>query len=385
MSETVTRPADAPRIDLGTEKPDRPAPRTLNIPRHPREEGKRARQVKHVVSLEKSFGKVQASGRAAREKRLANSLSIRNSQISDKGRAPEADDINAAPVAASVPAPVSAAVEKVAPPEKADVKVSDTKTPEAAARESTPSESHDLPEAHVRSLKAFGLTDEQIKEGLASNASTFKSMALMMHQARKKEIEEFANLGRTKAAAALPTHQSPPAENSQESLLPVNVDEFVKKHNITNPQLAHDWFGPQNAIIARMNADSSARRQVQMEELGGKVGRFFAGTDLAAYKTHYDQTDNRNKVIELAAMILNGAAQAQKKLSLEDALLMAHDATAGPAQKAAVRKEVLQEVQRRASGTSIRPSGAPTPGAAPKPKNRMELYKYVGDKLRKSR
>ena len=93
------------------------------------------------------------------------------------------------------------------------------------------------------------------------------------------------------------------------------------------------------------------------------------------------QTENRNKVLELADALITGAAQQGRQLTVNEALTLAHDSVSGGFKTQAIRKQVKSAVQTRNKGITIRPTqkgSQPNTGPA---KGRDELESRTRDRL----
>lgn len=252
---------------------------------------------------------------------------------------------------------------------------------EAAATEVTPV-APTLPAAHVRSLKAFGLSDAEI-------AKTSPEVAAALHARRNQEITRWAEAGRKTTPA--PQATQPAAASPPAPAAPVaKIDIAALKQTYGDEPLIAVLEAQQKKLEAfeayqqRYEADVQQR---QLETLGRQVDQFFSGQE----KVHQDlygtdsktltptQVAEREKVLQLADAIVTGARQSGVNIgSLEDALQTAFDSVSAPTQKTVARQEIVKQLQPRAKGITLKPGGRPNLSVNPK----KELQKTVKSKLK---
>ncbi len=380
VASPAAPPVERPRISLDANAPAAP-------------KGRRASIAAIAAKAETKFAKSRDSIDHARHERIASARITHKFTPTAQNRK---DD-----------APVSTEPPKTEPPKteppKADTPVQEQKSDktdalvadvparvqksdktdapaaDVPARESTPAA---LPAEVVRSLKAFGITDAQIADGLKTSGAAFEATAQMLHAARKKEITEFANIGRVKAGTLPPPPSAPPAAAPGViDLKPLDLAELQKSTNSADG-LAK-IVGTINSVVARIQQAEAARHAAATQDVTARVERFFASSELAAYKEDYANPQSRAAVMDMATHILNGMTQAGKRSTLEEALTMAHDATMAPKMKEAARQQIQQDIQQRAAGISQKPSGATGGTTEAKPKSRQDLYAWVRASLRK--
>lgn len=327
-----------------------------------------AKQAKIAAALEKKFAAVQ---REAERKEKGSVLKKFKST-------PARDEADDTPAAAD---PLPKTEPSVAEPASAASKTEPAKAEPASAAASGNDE---LPQEYIRSLKAFGMSDEDIASGYKDSPFTFASMAKMMHAARKKEIAEFANIGRTKqqsavAAATAPAAAAAPSETAQV------VADLKKKYSIApdNTFLEDLMTSLDAKYNTRLQSYEQALQAQREAQTARTVSKFFADPALAIYTEDYKTPEAKQKVIDLAAQIVNGATQSNRRLTIEEALTMAHDMTMAPKAKTVARQEILQEAKKRQEGMTIRPTGAQkSPAADSRSSSRGELERRIGQKLR---
>jgi hypothetical protein len=133
------------------------------------------------------------------------------------------------------------------------------------------------------------------------------------------------------------------------------------------------WVAQSQASQAKAEADA----------LGRQIDGFFGSKDLADYAEAYgksaadmkpEQMAARQKVLEVAELLVRGARQSGKTLSLEDALTMAHDSTSGPVKTQAVRRQIVEQAKTRNAAISLKPASR---NAAPADKGRSAIEAKV--------
>jgi hypothetical protein len=385
----VAAPANTPRTNLdATPAPAKSKERTFTIPKALSNKGRRGNAAKIAAKEEAKFAKLNGSVDSERKARLANSRVTHSFKPTAQNLKDDSVVVQATPVEAAKPAEATPAV--IEPPKKAEAKVDApaAAVPEKPAAETVaakvPVTSEELPSEYIRSLKAFGLSDADIASGLAAGPQMFMNVAKMLHAARTKEINDFANIGRAKGGQQVAVPPQPQqAATAAQGLRAVDIAAIAKKYNITDSALLNEIVGPVNQVIAQFTVMAEARQQQEIGLLKQQVDAFFASPTMKSYETEYSDAANRDKIIETASYILNGATQAGKQLSVEEALSMAHDATAAPKQRQQRQQAVVQATQQRAAALTHKPSGSTPTAQAAKPRSRDELYKAVGTALRR--
>lgn len=408
-------PNGKPSIALESQpSPEAPKQRTLTVPKALSEKSRRVKMADVAKKLDDKFDKVDKSVDQGVKERLEKSRVLRSFKPTAANKKDSATDVVTEPEKKAVSTPAETLEKTEAPAEKVketperdesgkfakklDKKTEETKEPADKATEETKAtdkpqaeEKPELPQEYVRSLKAYGYTDDQIAEEMKDPATLMK-FARLAHSIRQKEIAAFAEIGRAKAGQQSVQSPAAPAAPAPAvpSVGPLNVEELAKKYNITDPSLLKDLAGPLNAIMLKQQSYEAAQQRAAEEEANKRVDVWFQTPALSAYKEDYAKQEVKDKLLETAAAILNGHTQAGKKLALEDALQMAHDATATPKMKALARAEVMNEAKKRAAGLTQKPSGASSSGTSEnKPRTRKELYDSPAilagfEKLRKS-
>ena len=411
----------APGTTLSTTEPAAPRKeRTIKLPKGLNPESRRAKMADHLETKAEHFDKVDASIERAiedRQDRISKSRSIKNFKPTEKNKKPDPADIiptEAAgktiekPAAATEVAKVERGsdgkfVSKDKPNAEA-AKEAETPKPDSAStvvegtKDKTAAEpaTEGLPDEHIRSLKAFGLTDDDITQGMKDGPAMFKLMAKQMHAARVKEITHFAEAGRAKQttiSAAVPQQTEQPVTRPTAAVQApgirplIDIDKIEGQYGLKNDPLLRTILGQQNDLIAENNRLAQVQQQNAMAATAKNVDAFFAKSELAAYVEDYAKPGEREKVLRLATDILKGTAASGKQCSLDEALQMAHDSVAAPKAKAAARTEVIDEAKRRASAVTQKPSqsnSVPAGEVAKKPaRNRAELLQRTAERLKK--
>lgn len=240
-----------------------------------------------------------------------------------------------------------------------------------------------LPAAYRRSLKAYGWDDAEIDAAMKADPANFMVAAGKIHRTRSEEIAAWAeqgraarrsaNEGRGAAGAGGRTTEAPTYIDPKTGLYrPIDVDALIERHG--NEDLVREIAEPFNAIISQINgilpdllSGVEQVRESREQNLAQQIDAFFSSKDLAPFAEFYGkdfgtadekQIENRNKVLEMADALIAGAAAQRRKLSVQDALLAAHDHVSGSFRAAAERKTLKQTVTARAKGVTLRPSGS---------------------------
>jgi hypothetical protein len=299
--------------------------------------------------------------------------------------------------AASVPAEATPSEEEA---------VFGSETENKTAVEAAPAGST-LPAAYARTAKARGWTDTEIAEFHKANPELSMKTFERMHESRTKEIQEWAELGRktrqtgTPAGAPSSTTPSPVSAVSPvpvSALTPINVAELKAKYG--NEELIEALAGPVNAAIAALgpivagatNAQAQAQ-QVAQESLAKTVQEFFTAKDMAPYAQAYGTTiptltpaqiETRSKVLETADALIAGAAFQGRQLSVQDALVLAHDSVASGMKETIIRDQIRTKVQKREKGITLRPTNQGRRDAGGPPRSKAEMVSRTEDRLAKA-
>jgi hypothetical protein len=271
---------------------------------------------------------------------------------------------------------------------------------EAAAEPEVSAEASTLPAAYVRTAKARGWTDQEITDFQKAQPEMALKTFERMHESRTKEIQEWAELGRKTrqaSAPAVPAAASPEQTAPVAGLQPINVQEMVAKYG--NEDLIREMAGPINAAIAALGpivqgataAQEQAKRAAQ-EQLGRTVENFFTDKSMAPYAEAYGTTmatlttpqiGMRQKVLETADALIAGAGFQGRQLSVQDALMLAHDSVASGMKETIIRDQIRSNVKKRAASITLKPTaqGRTNPGAAPR--DRTELLSRTDERLAK--
>lgn len=292
---------------------------------------------------------------------------------SDEPEAESAAEESAEPPATETqpdPAPADA--------EGGDHPAADKPAQEAAA-DVTPAPT--LPAAHVRSLKAFGLTDAEI-------VKTSPEVAAALHARRNQEITRWAEQGRQQQAR---TQAAPPVAVQPERPTPAQPAPAAPVADIAALKATYGENEPLIQHVAALQAKAAAQdaeladfrtfrqswqqqqEQARLASLIRDVDQFFSNKELSAYHAAYgtttttltpEQGAKREEVLKLADAIHRGAKDNGVTLDLHQALQHAFDSVSAPQAKEAARQEIKGELQKRAKGMSLKPGGKPTPKAA---------------------
>lgn len=266
----------------------------------------------------------------------------------------------------------------------------DANAPAAEASTSEPTEAKEaaavvtpaaptLPAAHVRSLKAYGLTDAEIQQ-------TSPEVAAALHSRRNQEITRWAEDGRklknSQAQATPPATVTQPAVQQQPQKLDIAA---LKQQYGDEPLIAK--LAEQEAELSqfrtfRQQYEAQAQRQ-HLDTLSKAIDGFFSSKELEPYRDSYGTTadtltpqqwEKRTEVLRLADAIVGGAQQSGHSLTRDQALQHAFDSVSAPIAKQAARQEIKNELQTRGKGITLKPGTRTSPPAA---KTRADLERNV--------
>ena len=269
----------------------------------------------------------------------------------------------------------------------------ETKTENAAgaAAEEAPS----LPAAYVRSLKAYEWTDEEIAS--AAKRPEMLPMIAKIHATRNKETAEWAKLGREARAKNPEQIQQPGAADLPKALAPVDVAKL--KEHYGDDTLINSIVDPVNQVIAKINAILPAvlqtqqkSQQAETEILVRQIDGFFGGKELKPFAKVYGDAaetsklepthlESRNKVLELAGVLMDGAKLQGRSLTLIEALQLAHDSVSSGFKIEAARSQIKSQMQTRQRGITQRPRGRGRDDSTGAPKNRDDLVSRTAARL----
>lgn len=271
---------------------------------------------------------------------------------------------------------------------------------EAAVKEPVPKSAPPtptLPDAHRRSLTAYGWTDQDIDNSLATLGSKFLETAAKIHINRNDELQRWAQAGR---AAKQPAGTTPPVPGQAPgaaALVPVDLAKLKAEHG--DDPLFDAVLAPVNALIETVNhilpalqAGQAAAEKARVDDVGKTVESFFGDKPLQPFVDLYgdpgkgltnEQFASRSRVLELAHDLIVGAAQARgEQLSLRDALTFAHDLVTKDRQEKVVRDQLTQKIQKRQRSIVTRPSAGKQALATGRAKTRAEAEERIGAKMR---
>jgi hypothetical protein len=314
-----------------------------------------------------------------------------------------ADDLPATPAEKPVAETPAASPAEETPGEEKPVEAAPaTETPAAEAAPAPVVEST-LPAAYVRTAKARGWTDEEIAGFAKSQPDLAMKTFERMHASRTQEISEWADLGRKVRQAPVSSAGTPPpgsvtpvaSPSVPASLQPIDVKAMVEKFG--NQELIEALAGPVNAAIAAvaplMQEAASARQtatQAAKEALGKTIQDFFTSKDMKPFETVYgtainaltaEQVTMRDKVLEMADALIAGASHQGRRLSVDDALTMAHDSVASGIKDTAIREQIRKNVSKRERQITMRPTAQGRAAVGGPPKTRTELIGRTEDRL----
>jgi hypothetical protein len=320
---------------------------------------------------------------------------------------PDTPEVKETPAAEAAPAGATPKAIEESPSEPVDKNVrTSEEVPTEPTKEAAAAPASTLPAAYVRSAKARGWTDEEIQSAVELNPDKALQTFERMHTSRTQEINEWAELGRrvrnqgqTGAPAPASSSAPAPAVTPTAALQPINVKETAEKFG--NEELIEALAGPVNAAIKALQpimqtaaqAEAQAKRAAQ-EALGKTVQDFFTHTSMAPYSEAYGkgewgkltpaQQETRQKVLETADALIAGAAFQGRKLSVQDALTLAHDSVSAPVKETVIRDQLKAAVKKRAAGITLKPTAQGRAAQGGPPSSKAELMTRTEDRLAKA-
>lgn len=275
--------------------------------------------------------------------------------------------------------------------------------PDAAAVDAGKSTKPTLPAAYRRSLTAYDWTKEEIDEAFDAAPESFLKTAERIHRNRNAETAQFAELGRKarEASGISPTKATevvtPTAGPNGVEL--VDTEKLVEEFG--NEDLVNRIAGPVNAVITEINkflpelrGSVSTIQRSTKETLAKQIEDFFTSPDMKTFGDFYgslakeplsdDQQRSRSKVLETADAIISGASLQGRQMSVDEALLMAHDSVASKLIATKVREEIKASTKTRARGITLKPESGGGPSTDDsRPSTRRELEAKAREGLSK--
>ena len=253
-----------------------------------------------------------------------------------------------------------------------------------------------FPEAYRRTLHAYDWTDDEIANALNQEPdarASFMVTAQKLHANRNAELAKWAEMGRRQRdvpadSTATPAKElvKPTVEPEAEAFAPANIDALIEKHG--NEDLVREIAEPFNRMMEQINevlpdlmSGVQSIRESRQQALSRQIDQFFGSEGLKSYAEVYgldstdlsdDQVGTRNKVLEFADALVAGASLQGRRLSTEEALVLAHDSVSGEFKEKAIRTEIRKSVTVRSKGLSLKPTGKTTQKAGPKTREELE-------------
>jgi len=282
--------------------------------------------------------------------------------------------------------------------------VQDSETGEATADGDDP-DALTLPDAHRRSLEAYGWTEQDITENLNLLGEKFLQTAERMHNNRNKELTAWAEEGRKARDGQQSQEQERQApvqpstsEGSVNAIPTLDVEKLQEKYG--DDEIIAEIVGPfnkmaesVNAMIPQIQASHKEIESAQAEQVSRFVDSFFGSDELKGYQELYgnpadglnnDQIEARNNLLQTAFDIVTGARNLRRQeVPLQDALMNAHDIVSRDFTEHAIREKIKQSAKPREKGISLRPTKRTggQPNITGRPRSRKELENRVAQGL----
>lgn len=278
---------------------------------------------------------------------------------------------------------------------------------EEAAAEPADPDAPTLPEAHRRSLKAYGWNDDEINQNLKALGSSFIQTAEKIHSNRNAELSQWAAAGRQKREQEGGEQGTTDGQQSTQQAqqgLPGElkpVDAAKLKEQYGDDDLIDAIVGPVNAAIQSINSTlpqlqqgTQQAQQANTQAVTQQVDEFFGDESVKPYKSLYgdnteevteEQLTNRNKVLDTAYDLMVGANVVHgRQMNVKEALQHAHEIVSKDFKTNAVRDGLKKQAKQRNKGIVNKPSsrkGGESRGKPGKPRTRRELENKVASKL----
>lgn len=282
----------------------------------------------------------------------------------------------------------------------ADVEEEVEKKPEAAAKPGSKGNAPTLPAAYRRTLKAYGWEDEDIETNLKALGASFITTASKLHSNRNAEVAAWAEAGRAareRVKAADKTQITPDQAAAGQALKPIDM-AAVEAH-FGNDKMLDQFFGPVNAAIEVINKmmpqvqqAQANTKQAEMAALGNQIEEFFGSEDLKPYAALYGDLKTgqlepthfsaRNKLLETADALQHGAFAQGRKLSLKEAMQIAHDSISAGYKVSAVRTELVKKLKTRQAGITLKPSNKGKVSGSGPVRTQADLEKRTSQRLK---
>lgn len=223
-----------------------------------------------------------------------------------------------------------------------------------------------LPDAHRRSLIAFGWSPEEIDSAVEVGGDRFLTTAARLHTERNTEVANYAAAGRRALAEETETPQSADA-----GAFDIDWKGLADESGLSESVLK-ETFGPMMGAAETLKANMAALEQAReaqeaqrIADLAAGIDEFFTSEGPKEFADKYggagwdgltpEQEAHRNQVMEMATQIMAGATVKGKDVGLEDALYMAHGAVSAEWATEKARAEVREQVTKRSKQVSQRP------------------------------
>lgn len=320
----------------------------------------------------------------------------------DENNAADADKVSADPPADADPALASEAAQTSEKQKVDEIVVSkdvtddvvgksdDQEAADADKQGQLVDDSPILPDAHRRSLHAYGWKDEDIDSELKARPEDFLRTSERLHANRNAEVAGWAMAGRQARAVSPPQPDvSEPVTDATPHPAVIDISKLKAEHG--DDSLIDAIVGPVNAALAVMTeatkAQAAREQETEVRIFMQKVGKFFGSSELKTYLPFYgddavgqpseDQFGRRNAVLEMADAVRSGATLQGRNMSIEEALMIAHDSVSNEYQQQAAQTALQKAAKKRNAGITMKPASRRTLPASGGPIDRAELENRV--------
>ena len=263
--------------------------------------------------------------------------------------------------------------ETIAEPEAATPETPAEPTAEEPPAKETPA----IPDSHYRAALHANWTAEEIGKLMDTDPDLALKTFAKLHESYNASSKQLGELGqkmrqlKDKETAGAPTPSQAPAVDEWEKKLREKYEddpivELVIEQRRELKQKREPVESPRSDPQRDIETEIAQRQQ---------INQFFAGDEMSVFKDHYGKTgstenwqnltpaqiQHRKEVCDQAQIILDGAAMAGLQISSAEALERAHVQLTAPMAAQFVRDRIVQSVQKRAKGVTLKPSSSKTP------------------------
>jgi len=273
-----------------------------------------------------------------------------------------------------------------------------------------------LSEAYYRAAIHRGWEDGEIKDFFKANPKLATKTFANVYEEVNRSSREFAKFGQASREATQKLAEKPEPGNEATSEYKSTVD--IDKLRIDNPGdpmvdmiAAQDaqnklMFDKINAMEASAPANvqtgaatAAEQRALNQESalIQQQVEGFFNGEESKPYAEFYGvipkdgnwdsltpgEQANRWAVIDMMDKMIVGAESFGQAMKIDEAMRLSHLSVSEPLREKVIRKGIMDKVEKRSNGISLKPSSTAKPAAATKPQTAEDLEAATTERLSK--